>query len=247
MGYEIVRPGAVRSVSDTAVMERIRTVRPFTMLSDIRLQSIHDQVWHLQTKEIPGALVECGVWRGGSAGMAALAVLAQGGTIRHLHLFDTFAGIPEPDAAVDGERAVREADSWGVKPLGRLVANPQFYANQGRQTGLLEDSEGLLGSTIGYPMDYVHYYKGFFQDTVAQGTGQIGPIAFLHLDGDWYESTRVCLEHLYDLVVPGGLIAIDDYGAYEGCKRAVDEFVQKRGLKVYLHSVDDEARSLSKP
>ena len=62
----------------------------------------------------------------------------------------------------------------------------------------------------------------------------------LRLDGDWYESTRVCLEHLHDLVVPGGFVIIDDYGYWEGCRRAVDEFLASRrpDFKVTVIPVD---------
>ena len=93
----------------------------------------------------------------------------------------------------------------------------------------------------------VHYHKGFFQTTVPAAAGGIGPIALLHLDGDWYDSTRVCLAHLYDRVVSGGLITIDDYGAYDGCRRAVDTFLEASGVTAYLHPVDSEAISFAKP
>lgn len=65
-------------------------------------------------------------------------------------------------------------------------------------------------------------------------------IAILRLDGDWYASTQICLEHLYDLVVPSGFVIVDDYGTYDGCRKAVDEFIAARGLTIHLEPVDSE-------
>jgi hypothetical protein len=69
--------------------------------------------------------------------------------------------------------------------------------------------------------------QGWFSETVP-GYNFNEPIAVLRLDGDWYESTMVCLEHLYPLVVKGGLIVIDDYYMWDGCARAVHEYLGKQ-------------------
>ena len=74
----------------------------------------------------------------------------------------------------------------------------------------------------------------------------MGPIAILRLDGDWYESTKVCLEHLFDLVVDGGFVIVDDYGAYEGCRTAVDEYLAGRARRPYLSRVNGDIRYLVK-
>ena len=76
------------------------------------------------------------------------------------------------------------------------------------------------------------------QDTLPRDSSRIESIAILRLDGDWYASTKVCLDHLYDKVVSGGFVIVDDYGYYEGCKKAVDEFIEERGLEVFLSQVD---------
>lgn len=68
----------------------------------------------------------------------------------------------------------------------------------------------------------------------------------LRPDGDWYASTKVCFEHLHDLVEPGGFVIVDNYGAYEGCRRAVDEFLQARGLRTFLHRVDSVCHYIQK-
>jgi hypothetical protein len=87
--------------------------------------------------------------------------------------------------------------------------------------------------------------KGLFQDTLP--SSNIGPIALLHIDGDWYESVRVCLEELYGQVSPGGIIQFDDYGYWQGARKAVDEFLAKRGAASLLQRIDYSGRSLVKP
>jgi O-methyltransferase len=246
-GYELVRPGASLAVQDSVVAAHIAVVRASTMLPDHRLASLYHQVQHLQKGRVAGAFVECGVWRGGSAGMVALAAMGCEGADRDIHLFDTFEGIPEPDGLIDGDRAVSEARELGVGSSGRLTANPQFYTNQGRSFGPVQECLNLLTEAIGYPAGLVHIHQGLFQERVPEDAEGIGPIALLHLDGDWHDSTRICLEHLYDQVVPGGLVTIDDYGAYDGCRCATDAFFSSRGISPYLHRVDSEARTFVKP
>jgi len=228
--------------SEGELLTLLSRVRPYTMLSDERLVCVYDQVVHAETSGIEGSFVECGAWRGGCAGLMALANLAHGVERRQIHLFDSFSGIPEPDASVDGPRAILEARRFGVEPRGRLVSQPQFYRNMGRQTGSLSDCRHLLEALVGYPAGFISYHQGFFEETVPAVAGQTAPIALLHLDGDWYSSTKVCLDHLYDLMVPGGLVTVDDYGAYEGCRKAVDAFLQERGLRPFMHRVDREVR-----
>ncbi len=222
-------------------------VREYTMLSRRRLLSLYQCVVACEKKPLPGDYVECGVWKGGAVGLMALANLRYGQARRHLHLFDTFEGIPEPDEAVDGERALEEARRLGLGAQGRLSANPQFYENMGRDVGTVETNRKLLAETIGYDAGFIHYHKGFFQETVPAVARSINTIAILRLDGDWYASTKVCLEHLYDQVVGGGFVIIDDYGAYEGCRRAVDDFLAQRHIKVRLREVGAELRLFVKP
>jgi hypothetical protein len=75
----------------------------------------------------------------------------------------------------------------------------------------------------------------------------VGPVAILRLDGDWYASIKVCLESLYGNVVSGGFVVVDDYGVYEGCTRAVDEFLDRNGINVFLHQVDEGCAYFIKP
>lgn len=234
---------------EAEAMALVPAIRPYTMISLPRLITLHQQVRHCDAKGIPGAFVECGVWKGGSVGMMALTNLRHGASRRDLHLFDAFTEICEPDEKVDGARAVREVKAWAGDrggTEGRLRALTGIYDAFGGP-GTLEGNRALLEGEIGYDPARIHYHQGWFQDTVPADAPGIGPIALLRLDGDWYASTKVCLEHLYDHVVSGGFVIVDDYGAYEGCRKAVDEFIETRGLKVFLSHVDQDCRYWVKP
>lgn len=222
----------------------IARVRGNTMLSKRRLVTLYQQVVHCERNGVEGAFVECGVWKGGGMGIMALANLQTGRARRHLHLFDAFQEICEPDAAVDGDQALREVQPFlqkGGKAGGALRPLFGIYDAIGGPGTLMENRQ-LLEQVIGYPAGKVHYHVGWFQDTLPAVHESIGSIAILRLDGDWYASTRVCLDYLYDKVVRGGIVIIDDYGAYEGCRRAVDEFLATRGMSPYLHNIDHTGR-----
>lgn len=246
LGYELrKKPGAARLgyELEDAALAAIARVRPYTMLPPERLITLYQQVAHCEKTGLAGDLVECGVWKGGSTALMALANLERGAARRRIHLFDAFTDICEPDSAVDGERAVREVRAWGKGggTGGKLAPVTGFYDAMGG-AGTLDGNKELLEKTVGYPAEFLHYHIGWFQDTLPKDAPAMGPIAVLRLDGDWYASTKVCLEHLYDKVVLGGFVIVDDYGAYEGCRKAVDEFLAARRLAPYLHHVDAETR-----
>ena len=151
------------------------------------------------------AIIECGTWRGGmSAGMIEV-----GGFDRNYYFFDSFEGLP-PVKDIDGKKAKEYENSLSAP--GCAASLEEF-----RQTV----------SMTGCPEDKIHIYKGFFENTLP---GFSPPkIAVLRLDADWYESTMICLNKFWDYVLPGGLILIDDYHHWEGCSKAVHEFLAKRG------------------
>lgn len=234
LGYEL----------EEEATECIRVVQRNTMLSKRRLVTLYQQVAYCEERGIPGSFVECGVWKGGAVGLMAQANLRKAKQKRHLHLFDAFQEICEPDAALDGERAVRQVKELSGKSgyaTGTLRAVVGIYDSFGGP-GTLQENRQLLEDIIGYPKDFIHYHVGWFQDTIPTDHRDIGPIALLRLDGDWYHSTKICLEHLFDKVERGGIVIIDDYGTYEGCKRAVDEFLELRRVRVYLAPVDRDCR-----
>ncbi len=227
--------------SSPEIEKDISRIRANTMLTHPRLVSLHNQVRECETRNIPGAFVECGTWKGGAVGLMALANLRFGATRRMLHLFDSFVGIPEPDAKVDGALAITQVQSVQGGVAGRLVAVEGLYEKFAGSVGTLQDNQLLLENDISYPSKFIRYHQGWFQDTVAKSALTIGPIAILRLDGDWYASTKVCLEHLYPNVVRGGFVILDDYGTYDGCRKAVDEFRQDHNICSPMEKIDRSA------
>lgn len=99
----------------------------------------------------------------------------------------------------------------------------------------------------GYPSQHIHLVKGWFQDTLKPTKEKIGAIALLRMDGDFYDSTKVVFEELYDQVVEGGVVIIDDYGSFEGCRRATEEFLALRRIKAHMVYVENSIRYFVKP
>jgi hypothetical protein len=222
----------------------IQIVRKNTMLSKRRLVTLYAQAIYCEQNNIEGDFVECGVWKGGAMGMMALANVNHGLYRRRLHLFDAFKEICEPDHIFDGERALKDVQNLSGqknRDQGRLQSIEGIYDSFGG-AGKLEDSKRLLEEKIGYPEEYIKYHVGWFQETMPVKSSSITKIAILRLDGDWYSSTKICIEYLFDKVTLGGLIIIDDYGTYDGCKLAIDEFLEKRKIKPYLSPIDCDCR-----
>jgi O-methyltransferase len=246
-GYEMRAISYPRSASPDVFDAAVAMVGAFTMLPRDRLVSLYDQVAQCEKAGVAGAFVECGVWKGGSVGLMALASRnINKSTPRDLHLFDSFQDICEPNPDVDGSLAIKEIGYIPEPANGHIKPVKGFYDGVGGH-GTLADCKALLESRVRYPVNRLHYHVGWFQDVLPLDQGDIGPIAILRLDGDWYASTKVCLDYLYDQVVPGGFVIVDDYGVYEGCKRAVDEFMQVRGICAYLHRVDQACYYFVKP
>ncbi len=188
-----------------------------------------------------GAFVECGTWRGGALSFWARAFLRNGGKPEDgpIYGFDSFQGMPGLTAE-DGSWASEMlhgkplAELAGEELIGDLKPHAMNAAEEETCRAIVADS--------GFPTEHTHIVKGWFQDSLPQWKERIGPIAVLRLDGDWYESTKTCLENLFDLVVPGGIVIIDDYGYFVGCQKAVNEFMKARGLPLDLIAADDCVR-----
>ena len=182
-------------------------VSPYTMTSVERGYALFQGVRYVIDLNIAGSFVECGVWKGGSCMLMALTLDSLGVSDREIYLYDTFTGMTEPtdaDRIAWNGRSVRERferfSTWAVD-LPEVAAN--------------------LEST-GYPQDRLHYIEGDVLKTLDYELP--GVTALLRLDTDWYESTLKELEILYPLLSPNGLLLLDDYGHFEGAKRAVDEY-----------------------
>jgi len=194
------------------MMRLVYRVRGYTAVFVPRLVALYKLSEEINQRSVPGDIVECGVYNGGSA--AIMASLCEKSPIsRNVWLFDSFEGLPKPSDK-DGEEAPAY-EGWCHGDLSKV-------------------KEVLRKLRI--PESRVHIVKGWFQDTFP--SAQIRDIAILHIDADWYESVKLCLEKFYDSVQPGGYIILDDYGDWEGCRIATDEFLKKRALDVKLIQVD---------
>ncbi len=250
-GYEIKKKGK-KGRSEKYDLEEeaedlIRVIRPYTMVAHKALLILYQQVVYCERQNLKGCYIECGVWKGGAIGLMALANLKFGFQRRHIHLFDSFQEICEPDETVDGKRAIKEVYEWAKEPgkAGKLRPLKGIYDHRGGP-GTLQENKALLENIIGYKKDYLHYHKGWFQETLPKVAESIDQIAMLRIDADWYASTKICLDYLYNKVVKGGFVIIDDYGAYEGCKKAVDEFMQANKVSAFLCHVNNDVRYLIK-
>ncbi len=230
LGYEITR--YFPRDFEPKALAVVNQVRPYTMTSNARIYSVYKSVEYLVKHNISGAIVECGVWRGGSSMAAALTLLEQGETDREMFLFDTYEGMSAPtekDISRTGDLA---QGKWEDSQTQEGV-NTWCYAS-------VEDVQANM-ETTGYPMDKVHLIKGMVEDTIPSQSPQ-GDIALLRLDTDWYESTKHELEHLFPRLVVGGVLIIDDYGDWQGARDAVDEYIAKHNLKILLNRVDGTGR-----
>ncbi len=218
---------------DESSKEIITAVKPWTMTSIERLNALVQSVRYVTRHELPGDIVECGVWRGGSMQAVARTLLSLGVTDRELYLFDTFEGMSEPteeDKRVDGASA---ADLLATQSKDRPI-----WA-----LATLDDVQDGF-SRLDYPAERVHYVQGKVEDTIPEQAPE--QIAILRLDTDWYSSTKHELIHLYDRLVPGGVLLLDDYGYWQGSRQAVDEFLEETGARLLLTRMD-EGRIAVKP
>lgn len=221
--------------------QAISMVKQNTMLSDLKLATLYEQVIYCEKNNIEGDYVECGVWKGGAVGIIATANLKYGQQRRHIHLFDSFDDICEPITEIDGKQAMKDIESlYGRKVdnyKGELKPLSGIYDSRGGH-GTIETCKELIVEKIRYPKEYLYFHEGWFQETLPIVAPVLKKIALLRLDADWYTSTKICLEYLFDKVVIGGIIIIDDYGRYDGCKKAVDEFLVTKHQTVLLNYAD---------
>lgn len=203
---------------DAEANELIARVRPRTMTSPEKLFPLIEAVRHVTAAGIEGDFVECGVWRGGSMQAMAWTLLGLGVDDRELHLFDTFEGMPPP---TDDDRRTRD----GASAEDLLREHDQSH-RVWAYAGLDDVREGM--AETGYPGERVHLVQGMVEDTIPTQAPE--RIAILRLDTDWYASTKHGLEQLYPRLAPGGVLLLDDYGAWEGARKATEE---------YLASIDD--------
>jgi len=213
-------------------------IKKNTMFSDKKLDYLEKTVLSLVKDQVVGDIAECGVWMGGAVALIAKVLLDNNDT-KFLRLFDSFND-PHECKPVDGSYLI---DQLGGKQraTGKLVPIEGYYnkVTKGIGPGNPKKVFNLLAKTIGYPEDKIKIYKGWVQTTLPQYSKRIEKISMLILDCDLYEPQRLCLEYLYDKVVPNGIVIVDDYYSLEGCSKAVDEFRSKLGINEEIKRVSN--------
>jgi hypothetical protein len=216
--------------------ELIASLQEYTMTSSQRLWSLLGAVRHVVDNRVPGDFVECGVWRGGSVMAMAKELRALGVTDRRIWLYDTFAGMTAPTSAdIEAGSGVTAREMLATTTV---QDGDNVWCVAGRT-----DVEENVRST-GYPFEQFTFVEGDVAQTLRQNAPE--KISLLRLDTDWYESTKVELEVLYPRLSVGGVCILDDYGHWQGARKAVDEYFDKRGFRPYMHPIDYSGRVMIK-
>ena len=217
---------------------------PHTALSVQRLYSAYLAVRYIVESKIPGDIVECGVFKGGSAIMLAQSLAHFGDISRKLYLFDTFDGWPTPtdedtDFLGQQHKELYELDKQrSESDEGRSV---QSVYRLGDFFGRTRNA--ILSSTT-YPADRIVFVRGLVEDTLPHP--EVSSIAILRLDTDYYTSTAWELKTLWASLNVGGVLLLDDYGQFHGARQAVDEFIAKHKIPALLHRDDVTGRTMIK-
>ena len=208
---------------DASASAIVEAVRPFTLTPPDRVAALCGAVDYVVDQDVPGAFVECGLWKGGSLMAIAMRLRDRGVCDRDVVGFDTFSGMTDPTEEDVDFRGIQQVPEDKGSQLPKGMSLPEVTAN-------------LQGT--GYPVEHIHLVEGDVADTLpAQAPADV---ALLRLDTDFYDSTRHELEHLYPRLVEGGVLLVDDYGHYRGSKKATDEYL--RGERIFLQRLDFSAR-----
>jgi O-methyltransferase len=188
-----------------------------TMIGRVRLSHLRRAVERVLDEGIPGDFIETGVWRGGACILMRGVLAVRGVTGRIVHVADSFCGLPPPDAAH------YLADTGSRLHLHPELAVPRAEVEEAfRRYGLLDGQ--------------VRFHEGWFKDTLPRLAGE--RFALIRLDGDMYESTWTALTALYPRLSPGGFAVIDDYGCFEACRSAVDNYRAMCGIVAPIERID---------
>jgi O-methyltransferase len=223
-------------VGDRRILEQSAD---WTMCSGLQKHFILDATRHVVKSEIPGDIVECGVWRGGMMQIAARTLLdfpinqgSQFNKLPKIWLYDTYDGMPVPDSPFDRDLYRGEHASHKLEREPHVSENgaPTVWC----KADLTDVTQGM--SATGYPASLVEFVVGRVEETIPRHLPE--SISILRVDTDWYSSTSHILNHMFDLVSPGGIIIFDDYDSWEGARTAVDEFLASRHRHMLLVRLD---------
>jgi len=207
------------------------TCKPYTRTGPERMYALYQATRHIVHAKIPGAIVECGVWRGGSMMLSAMALCAAGDSARELWLYDTYEGMSEP---------TKEDLDWRGRPAAELMKSSAHDKENSIWCYSSLDEVRRNMARTGYAADRVHYVKGKVEDTIpGEAPAQI---ALLRLDTDFFASTYHELQHLFPRLARGGVLIIDDYGHWKGAREATDKFFAELARPVLLQRIDYTGR-----
>jgi hypothetical protein len=206
-------------------------VADHTMTSPERIYSLIEAVNYIVKYNIEGDIVECGVWKGGSMMAVAETLKEHNSFSRELYLYDTFEGMSEP---TEYDKTYYDKDAASL-----LKGNENKEKNPVWAYSTLETVKEGMNNT-GYPSGKIKYIKGKVEETIPDAIPS--KIAILRLDTDWYESTRHELIHLFPLLTIGGVLILDDYGHWQGARKAVDEYFEKNNTRILLNRIDETGR-----
>ena len=207
----------------------LELIRPYTMLSEQRLYSLYRMARQVCENNLQGNFVECGVAAGGSSALLAWVIRKFSRHPRRLFSFDSFSGMPSPTEFDSSGGVAAETTGWGTGTCSAPEASV-------REICMKLGVEDVL-TTV----------KGYFEETLPKMRDWVGMVAMLHMDGDWYESTRSILNNLYDRLANGAFIQVDDYGHWDGCRKAIHEFMAARSLHFDLNKIDGTGVWFAKP
>lgn len=231
LGYSLARKDSVPGDFDQDIKEVIGRVRPYTMTSAERLNALCQAVRYVSANGIAGDVVECGVWRGGSTLAVAHMLHAAGDTERTLWMYDTFEGMSAP--------TVHDRDPSGASARD-LLQNERKSADSVLWCCASLDDVKQNMQTASYPSSRIRFVQGKVEETLSVTVPD--KIALLRLDTDWYESTKAEMEVLFPRLVPGGVLIIDDYGHWQGARKAIDEYLATHNVPMLLNRIDYTGR-----
>jgi len=218
--------------------EIIEIAAPFTMTSMERMIYLIRSTEYVLQNDVPGHFAECGVWKGGSALVMALVLKKYKVTNRRIFLYDTFEGMTPP---TDDDKTFD-----GIPAADKLRIENKETSWTWAFSAFDEVKENLAKTLDKTYYDLITFVKGDVVETLGNSEHIPLSISLLRLDTDWYESTKKELEVLFPVLSPNGILIIDDYGHWQGARKAVDEFFANALAKPYLHRIDYTGRALVK-
>jgi O-methyltransferase len=239
LGYDISPIINKNELSDLSKneLELINSVKKYTLTSPERMYALIEAVRYIVKNQIPGDIVECGVWKGGSMMLVAQTLIELNNKDYELYLFDTFEGTTKP-TEIDKDHLGNSM----LKVWEKEFECKEKLPKSADYVPLEQVKENLFSS--GYSKEKIHFIKGKVENTIPKNSPE--KISILRLDTDWYESTKHELENLFPKLSSGGILIIDDYGHFRGSKKAVDEYFEKNKIKHFLNRIDYTGRLIVK-